>query len=207
MGTGPRARAGFDLALTEIERDGFHQFLVETGSERGARMLSELPHRGAEETEVAEADTLLRQAASSMTKSVDTSALVGMLEDRFDDTRWDDVAKRCLACANCTMVCPTCFCTTVEDITSLSGEEAERRRVWDSCFTTDFTRIAGGIIRNSTRSRYRQWLMHKFAHWQGQFNMIGCVGCGRCITWCPAGIDITEELRCLRESSASSHSV
>jgi Fe-S-cluster-containing hydrogenase component 2 len=108
------------------------------------------------------------------------------------------VAARCLACGNCTQVCPTCFCTTVEDVTDLTGSTAERWRMWDSCFTTDFSYIVGGSIRASTKSRYRQWMIHKLATWIDQFGTSGCVGCGRCITWCPVGIDITEEMAAIR---------
>ncbi len=199
MGSGPEAVSGFDLGMTEILKEGIHQFVVEAGSPLGAEILAELPRRVAEAAEVEEADALVAGAGAAMGRSVETEGLPKLLNDNFESPRWEDVAKRCLACANCTMVCPTCFCSTVEDTTSVGGEEAERWRRWDSCFTADFTKIAGGNIRMSTRTRYRQWLMHKFAHWVDQFGAFGCVGCGRCITWCPAGIDVTVELRAIRE--------
>jgi sulfhydrogenase subunit beta (sulfur reductase) len=200
MNTGPRATSAFDLAMTEVLHDGKHYFVVEIGSARGEELLADVPHREASSQEMEEALSAIARAAEAMTKTVDTSNLVEVLNTHFEHPRWDDVAKRCLACANCTLVCPTCFCSTVEDVTDLTGDHAERWRVWDSCFTADFTKIAGGNIRMSTRTRYRQWLMHKFAHWQGQFGTFGCVGCGRCITWCPAGIDITQEVHALRTS-------
>ncbi len=200
MKTGPRAVSGFDLALTEIVRNGRHHVVVEIGTRRGEELLSEVRHREASAGEMEEAIAAVREAAEAMGKCVDTSGLVEALNTHFEHPHWDDVAKRCLACGNCTLVCPTCFCSTVEDITDLTGDQAERWRLWDSCFTADFTKIAGGNIRMSTRARYRQWLMHKFAYWQGQFESFGCVGCGRCMTWCPAGIDITDELRALRAS-------
>jgi formate hydrogenlyase subunit 6/NADH:ubiquinone oxidoreductase subunit I len=103
------------------------------------------------------------------------------------------VGNRCLSCANCTLVCPTCFCTTIEDHSDLDGQGARRLRRWDSCFTRDFSYVHGGAVRTQTRSRYRQWMTHKLAHWWDQFGTSGCVGCGRCIAWCPAGIDITAE--------------
>lgn len=86
----------------------------------------------------------------------------------------------------------------IEDVTDLTGQQAERKRKWDSCFTLDFSYIHGGSIRPSVYSRYRQWLTHKFASWQDQFGTSGCVGCGRCITWCPVGIDVTEEITAIR---------
>jgi ferredoxin len=126
-----------------------------------------------------------------------------LLYRNLEHPRWDEVATRCLSCANCTMVCPTCFCTTVEDVTDLSGEHAERWQRWDSCFTQAFSYVHGGSVRPSTKAKYRQWMTHKLATWLDQFGSSGCVGCGRCITWCPVGIDITEEVRAIRESDRS----
>jgi ferredoxin len=143
----------------------------------------------------------VEHAAMHMGRHLETDGLPELLKDQLEHPQWDDIAKRCLACANCTMVCPTCFCSTVEDITDLTGEHAERWRRWDSCFSTDFTKIAGGNIRMSTKTRYRQWMTHKLSNWLDQFGTFGCVGCGRCITWCPAGIDITAEAAVMRESS------
>jgi len=112
-------------------------------------------------------------------------------------------ARRCLSCGNCTLVCPTCFCTTVEDTTDLTGEIAERWQSWASCFDLDFSYLHGGPVRATTRSRYRQWLTHKLGTWHDQFGESGCVGCGRCVVWCPAGIDITAETTALAEEAAS----
>jgi Fe-S-cluster-containing hydrogenase component 2 len=133
-----------------------------------------------------------------MGRTLDTDGLKELLYTSVDSPRWDDVASRCLACTNCTMVCPTCFCTTVHDVSDLTGEVAERHRVWDSCFDSDFSYIHGGTVRDSTKSRYRQWMTHKLGSWIDQFGTSGCVGCGRCITWCPAAIDITAEAAALR---------
>ena len=142
-----------------------------------------------------------------MGRSLQTSGLKELLYRNSESPRWDAVAQRCLSCANCTLVCPTCFCSTIEDLTDLAGQEAERIRKWDSCFTTDFSYIHGGSVRATPRSKYRQWMMHKLAYWLDQFGTSGCVGCGRCITWCPVGIDITEEARVIRESEATTASV
>ncbi|MEW6127235.1 MAG: 4Fe-4S dicluster domain-containing protein [Acidobacteriota bacterium] len=200
MKTGPKATRGFDLSLTEILQDNQHYFVVESGSERGEAILEQIPHRQSTDVENQHADELLRQSAEHMGRQLNTDGIKELLYRNMEHPRWDDVAKRCLTCANCTMVCPTCFCTTVEDVTDLRGEHAERVRKWDSCFTLDFSYIHGGNVRHSTKSRYRQWMTHKLASWIDQFGSSGCVGCGRCITWCPVGIDITEETRAIRES-------
>ena len=200
MNTGPKATFGFDLAVTEIIEENAHYFLTEAGSERGAEMLREIPTRKACKEEKETADDLLKATADNMKRRLDTTNIKDLLYRNYEHPRWDAVAARCLTCANCTMVCPTCFCTTVEDVTDLTGEHAERWRKWDSCFTRDFSSIHGGSIRQSAKSRYRQWMTHKLASWIDQFGTSGCVGCGRCITWCPVGIDITEEVRAIRES-------
>lgn len=202
MRTGPKADSGYDLALTELLGPDEHAFLVEVGSERGAAVLAELPHRPASTDEHRAADDAVARAASQMGRSMDTTDIQGLLQRNFEHPRWDEVAERCLACANCTLVCPTCFCSDIEDVSDLSGEIAERWRRWGSCFTQEFSHIHGGSVRESTRARYRQWLTHKLSTWYDQFDTSGCVGCGRCITWCPVGIDITEEIAAIREEAS-----
>ena len=198
MGTGPRAESGFDLALTEL-LDGEHRLLVEVGSERGAEVMADVPHRPALPDDEQAADEVVAQTASQMGRELDTTDIRDLLLHNLDHPRWDDVASRCLSCGNCTMVCPTCFCSTVDDHTDLAGD-AERVRRWDSCFTQDHSYIHGGSVRPDTRARYRQWMTHKLSSWIDQFGTSGCVGCGRCITWCPVAIDITEEVAAIRRT-------
>jgi formate hydrogenlyase subunit 6/NADH:ubiquinone oxidoreductase subunit I len=198
MQTGPGVGKGFDLAVTEILAKGSHQFVIEAGTEAGAEVLREMSPREASPALCQQADEAVR-SASRQTRSIDTTGIRELLYESFDHPRWEKVATRCLSCANCTMVCPTCFCTTVEDASGVSGDQAERLRKWDSCFTQAFSYIHGGSVRTSLKSRYRQWLTHKLASWIDQFGASGCVGCGRCIVWCPAGIDLTEEVRAIRE--------
>ena len=203
MGSGPKAEAGFDLALTEI-LDGSHRLLVEIGSQTGSEVLSDVPHRAATEADRAAADDAVARAAAKMGRELDTTDLRGLLARNLEHERWDEVASRCLTCGNCTMVCPTCFCTSVEDVSDLAGDEAERVRLWDSCYSVDHSYIHGGSVRPSSRSRYRQWLTHKFGTWHDQFGMSGCIGCGRCITWCPVGIDLTKEVAAIRATEGRS---
>ena len=200
MRTGPVAESGFDLALTEVLEAGRHYFTVEVGSERGREVLGEVPHRPAAAAEVDAAEAVHARTATQMGRELDTAGIKELLYANYEHPRWDEVADRCLTCGNCTMVCPTCFCTTVEDVTDLAGESVERVQRWDSCFTVDYSGLHGGAVRRSSRSRYRQWMTHKLATWFDQFGSSGCVGCGRCITWCPVGIDITEEARAIRAS-------
>jgi ferredoxin len=202
MGTGPRPEQGrgapYDLSLTELLDEGAHRFVVEVGSERGAEVLDEIGAGPAPGEDVAAGDRVAADAAGRMGRHLDTAGLKDLLYAASDSPVWDDVATRCLACGNCTAVCPTCFCTNVEDVTDLAGDVAGRDRVWDSCFDADYSYIHGGTVRASTKSRYRQWMTHKLASWIDQFGTSGCVGCGRCVTWCPAAIDITAEAGALR---------
>jgi len=202
MGSGPGVQDGFDLALTELDPAGNHRFVVKAGSDRGAEVLAELVTNLATEEDLRQSEAAVEAAARQQTRSIDNNGIKELLYRNFDHPRWDDVAGRCLTCANCTMVCPTCFCTTVEDVNDITGDHAERWRRWDSCFTLNFSYIHGGSVRSSTKARYRQWMTHKLASWIDQFGTSGCVGCGRCITWCPVGIDITEEARAIREKES-----
>jgi ferredoxin len=203
MNTGPAAKTGYDLALTEILENGRHEFLVEVGSERGSEVARQLPSRLATEEDTAAAQRMVDRAIAGMGRAMDTAGIKELLYRNLEHPRWEEVAARCLSCANCTIVCPTCFCSTVDEVTDLTGGHSERWRRWDSCFTAAHSYIHGGSVRSTTLSRYRQWMTHKLATWIDQFETSGCVGCGRCITWCPVGIDITEEVRAIRETDGS----
>lgn len=194
-GSGPAVRDGFDLALTELpDGDGF---VVDVGSPEGQRLLDAIPHETVDEAVLDAARAAVNDAANRMGRTLPDVDLPDLLAANREAARWEDVAQRCLTCGNCTMVCPTCFCTTVEDTTDLTGDVAERWMRWDSCFDLDFSYLHGGAVRTSTKSRYRQWLTHKVGTWHDQFGESGCVGCGRCIVWCPVGIDLTEELHAI----------
>ncbi len=205
MGTGPKAEAGYDLALTEL-LEGEHRFLVESGSARGADLLAELPSRPATASDLEAASASVDAARRKMERTLDTRDIRDLLANNLGHPRWEDVAERCLTCGNCTLVCPTCFCSAVEDETDLAGT-AERVRVWDTCFSVDYSYIHGGSLRPSANSRYRQWMTHKLGTWHDQFGSSGCVGCGRCITWCPVGIDITEEVAAIRATEGETVAV
>jgi sulfhydrogenase subunit beta (sulfur reductase) len=207
MGTGPQADRGYDIQLTEVHDDDGHRFVARAGSDHGAEVLARLDvvAASAEDEAAAEAVIAGARAAMTTTRGVDTLDLRDLLYANAEHPRWDDVAQRCLACSNCTMVCPTCFCVTAVDAADL-GEPPARVSVWDSCFAPGHSELGGRPLRSTTRTRYRQWLTHKFGSWIDQFGVSGCVGCGRCIAWCPAGIDVREELDALRQTPAGTTS-
>lgn len=194
MHAGPKAETDYDLAITELP----DTFLVHIGSEAGSEILHGVPWQPATAFDLGRATQMMQRAQSQFQKAVQTDNLPHILFEHLEDSRWDEIGMRCLSCGNCTMVCPTCFCNTMEDHITLDGQTGTRTRIWDSCFVMDFSHMHAGNSRPTTRSRYRQWLTHKFASWKDQFGSLGCVGCGRCTTWCPVGIDITDEVRALR---------
>ena len=223
MGSGPAATHSFDLALTEHDATGpaeggggSSRFACEVGSARGAEILAALGHAltACTPAETAAARAVPQELAAKMhsreaepgkppPRSLDTEGIRDLLFDNLEHARWDEVANRCLSCTNCTLVCPTCFCASVTEVADLSGDHVERERHWASCFALDHAKIHGHSVRSSSASRYRQWLTHKLAGWIDQFGSSGCTGCGRCITWCPVGIDITEEVAAIRATSGA----
>ncbi len=203
MGTGPSCTVGFDLALTEL---GSGEFLARAATPVGEEVLGALETQEATEADLAEAAEARERAVASMGRQVETGGIRDLLFANLDNPRWDAVADVCLACGNCTSVCPTCFCHDVVEVADLQGDGARRERQWASCFSLEYSHVFGSDVRTSRKARYRQWMTHKFAGWIDQFGTSGCVGCGRCITWCPVGIDVTAELAAIRASDSRSAS-
>jgi sulfhydrogenase subunit beta (sulfur reductase) len=192
MGTGPEPGEGYDILLTELTGPDDSLFVARAGTQSGREVLDEAGYSEASDDLWEQAKAVAARGRERITCRLDAANIRQLLYQHFEHPEWERVAARCYGCGNCTQVCPTCFCVTVEDSSSIDGRRAERWRKWDSCFTLSYSYIHGGSVRQSPKARYRQWLTHKFAAWQDQFGVSGCTGCGRCITWCPAGIDVAE---------------
>ncbi len=201
MGTGPEVKQGHDLVLTELVGGGAHRFLVEAGSEAGAGMLQALPGREPEADDWEEKRARIEAASRQRRRLPEDTG--DLLASSLDHPHWEKVGERCLACGNCTSVCPTCFCSRMVERTGLDGQQATHWRLRDSCFDSEHSYLHGGPVRRDRAARYRQWLTHKLHHWQAQFGTTGCTGRGRCITWCPVGIDLTEEIAALAVEAAA----
>lgn len=191
LGDGPKAETGFDLSMTEIANG----FIVESGSVKGSNLLENLNYTVASDNGLNEAELGRKRAISEQIKSIPPIKVVeSKLKANLEHERYKNIASRCLSCGNCTNSCPTCFCHTERDEPNISGTVSNHTREWDSCFTLEHSYTHGETYRESLIHRYRQWLTHKFATWRDQFQVKGCVGCGRCITHCPVKIDVTEEI-------------
>lgn len=194
MGTGPRAESGYDVRITEMAGG----LLMEPGTEKGAALLGRLPARGATRAELAEAERAVLAAIPRMGRTLETHYLPQLLRSELEHPYWDVMKDWCVGCTNCTIVCPTCFCNDFQDHVDLQLKKVRRDRIWDSCFTLQFAEICNVKLRDELKYRYRHWYTHKLSYWVEQYGVFGCVGCGRCLTWCPVGIDITQVAATIR---------
>ncbi len=188
--TGPAPSDGYDLRLDELDEG----FLITAGTARGEQLLQPLPLAPVTAAQRQRVALQLQQSAAQQQRRLPSAQQCRSLGDLPDAPVWQQIAERCLGCGNCTASCPSCFCHRQQPEAQLDPQQAIQQRLWDSCFSTAHSQLHGVAVRNGVRERYRQWLTHKLSGWWQQFGEGGCVGCGRCITWCPVGIDLTVEV-------------
>jgi ferredoxin len=197
-GDGPGLQQGYDIGLSESD----HGMLIWAGTDQGATILEGLGLVAASAAQLREAADNTKAAARQQQRALPGRDRSMRLGSSLNHPAWSQVAERCLACGNCTAVCPSCFCHSIVSRPALDGVQSQQVRQWDSCFNQDHSIMHGHAVRDSIQLRYRQWLTHKLAGWHAQFGRSGCVGCGRCISWCPVGIDITQVTASILEETA-----
>ncbi|MEJ2043371.1 MAG: 4Fe-4S dicluster domain-containing protein [Reinekea sp.] len=188
-GDGPEISGGYDLLLDELD-DGYQ---VHFGTEKGLSIFEQLPLQSVTEAQEKQAQAQLEAVASGQERKLLQEDMYSNIFANLDNDEWDKIAETCLACGNCTSVCPTCFCHREVESAALDGQSSAHYREWDSCFNQDHSYIHGFTVRKSIQLRYRQWMSHKLGTWRKQYGRSGCTGCGRCIAWCPVGIDFVAE--------------
>ncbi len=198
-GDGPSVNSRHDLLLDEIE-DGF---VIQAGSPLGEALIADCDWQPASAEHLADAKVQTEAAASTQTRSLPEVDLESMLGNRANVAAWQKIGEQCLACGNCTAVCPSCFCHRHTEEPALDAASSSHGREWDSCFSNDHSLMHGQPHRREISHRYRQWLSHKLGGWHSQYGRSGCTGCGRCITWCPVGIDLTRSVSAVLKESAA----
>jgi sulfhydrogenase subunit beta (sulfur reductase) len=187
---------GFDLALTPL--DG--RFLVTVATSKGDDLVTACRDLFAPATpdDLHEYLARLRERRKAFQLHLDVSDLPYVLEMKKGDPVWDELARKCLCCGSCSMVCPTCSCFNVADRIEEDGT-ASRVRTWDSCLYRDYAAVAGGHnFRADRGDRVRTRYYHKQEAFVREFGMPSCVGCGRCIENCPTGIHVVEVFQHVR---------
>lgn len=194
MGGGPCSAEGSDLLLIDLGSE----YLVRAGSQKGATLLENEVFESASDSALDRGKGLEKKAEDAMKRSLPAPQMTGvglekLLEDLFDSPVWENISESCLGCGICTYLCPTCHCFDILD--EAEQTIGERIRIWDSCQFSLFTQQASGVNpRPSGKERFRQRIMHKLCYLPKNGNIVGCVGCGRCVTECPVNLDIRETI-------------
>ena len=186
VGGHPMSEEGADVLLTDIGDN----YLAEFITPKGEKLLEKMGDLPAADGSADEKKKALSESAEKEIKShIPGKEIKPWLDDNFEHPFWDTIHQSCLACGTCTYLCPTCHCFDISD--EVKGSDGKRIRTWDSCMYWLFTKeTSGHNPRTSQKQRWRQRLMHKFKYFVDNFDEIACVGCGRCVRYCPVNIDI-----------------
>jgi sulfhydrogenase subunit beta (sulfur reductase) len=192
---------GFDLYLSDLG----DEYLLLVGTSRGHDIvtMSGCLLDDAGPADVAEFKRRAAQRRAAYTTHVELSGFAEIMEMEYQSAVWDELGERCLSCGACSHVCPTCYCFDVQDEVDLGARSGTRIRVWDSCLFRTHALVAGGEnFRHTRASRVKFRFYHKQRGFVAEYGRPSCVGCGRCIVACQAGIDIVTVIRLLRGQDA-----
>jgi len=179
MGTN-KVKTGYDLLLSEVK----NFYKLESYSKRGKTFLKYFKRY----------KTLKPKKLKNLRK-FDSKNIERRILKIFNHKKWGEIASKCLSCGACNVVCPTCYCFSVSDEVSFEETSGERKRFWSFCMLQEFSRVAGDVIFRRTREeRCKQFVFHKLSYFKESYGKHLCVGCGRCIDICPAGIDFFKEV-------------
>lgn len=189
VGAGPHYKEGHDVHLTELEDSYLVEIISEKGKEMMHNAMSMLSEAG--QDDIDKIPGLKEKAESQIFRKIDIKGNHETMMDIFESDYWRDVSDGCLGCGICTLLCPTCFCFDITDIGGRKG--GQRVRTWDSCQYPEYTIHASSHNpRPTKKERQRQRFYHKYVYSYKNNQMLGCVGCGRCINQCPVQIDIID---------------
>lgn len=186
VGSGPFDGRGADVMLTDIGQG----YVAVASSARGQALLEQL--KDASQDQVDASSTAQAKAHDAIKEPFELDGIVETLYGLFDGEFWYEVQQSCLGCGVCTFLCPTCHCFDIVD----EAQRRERVRNWDTCMFRVYSQEASGHNPRPTNvERTRQRIMHKYAYFIELFDEVGCTGCGRCVRYCPVGIDIRQIVR------------
>ncbi|MGB2631240.1 MAG: 4Fe-4S dicluster domain-containing protein [Candidatus Omnitrophota bacterium] len=203
-GNQPYPQENFDLGLSPVKKG----FVVETGSKRGQELIDKNPSLfiEAKPDMIRQRDEQRNRVMKEVENNIKENNVPSydkfrkdIIERNWESDIWSDEAKTCVECGACTIICPTCHCFLLYD--QQSEDKMTRLRIWDSCMIKDYARVAGGANpREKLWMRLRNRFDKKFDFFPKVADFHACTGCGRCITACPAKIDIRKVLRRLKDS-------
>jgi len=188
VGGNPDDSRGFDILLTDLTDTYYVEILTEKGEEllKGFKGCTPATNQDSQKK-----NEVCQRAKKGITRQVSVKNIETILDDIFDSSYWETIAQRCIGCGICTFLCPTCHCFDIQDETAQN--KGARVRIWDSCMYQEYSCQASGYNPRATQmNRVRNRVYHKFNYLPKTNQVLGCVGCGRCIDECPVHIDIIE---------------